>query len=211
MTVVTRIQSAGRLDVPAGLVFGTSVLTPFGSRRVENLRPGELVVTRDHGPQPLRTVWSQTFDAAEVAADPSLAPIRLAPRALGPMMPRREVLLAGGDRILVPGWRTACKERGVCRLIAAGEIAGRAEGVRVDRSAGAVTYVSLLFDRHHVIQAEGLLVGTYHPTPAAMSTIQDEMRAEIVELLAQLGTSPSSYPPPDHPVASGEEYLADAP
>ena len=33
---------------------GTRILTPHGPRPVEDLRPGDLVITRDNGPQPLR-------------------------------------------------------------------------------------------------------------------------------------------------------------
>lgn len=33
---------------------GAMIETPSGPRAIEYLRPGDLVVTRDHGPQPIR-------------------------------------------------------------------------------------------------------------------------------------------------------------
>ncbi len=97
MTVMTPI-SGGKQQRTAstGLSGSASLRTPCGARRVENLRPGDLVVTRDNGLQPVRMVWTRTVTAAEIAADPSLAPVRLKPRAIGPMMPQRDLIVAAG-------------------------------------------------------------------------------------------------------------------
>ena len=88
-----------------GIVAGANLRTPIGARHVEFFRPGDLVVTRDNGLQPVRMIWTKTVSAAEMAADPSLAPITLAPRAIGPMMPQTRVSVGAAHRLLVPGWR----------------------------------------------------------------------------------------------------------
>jgi hypothetical protein len=43
-----------------------------------------------------------------MAADPSLAPVCLRSRAIGPMMPQRDLLVGGDHRLLIPatGWPT---------------------------------------------------------------------------------------------------------
>ena len=74
-----------------GLCAGANLRTPCGERRVEFLRKGDLIVTRDAGLQPVRLIWTRTVTAAEIAADPSLAPIVVRPRAVGPMMPKKTV------------------------------------------------------------------------------------------------------------------------
>ena len=86
MTVVSKIaKEAGMVQAGAfGLCAGANLRTPCGSRRIENLRKGDLIVTRDNGLQPVRLVWRRTVTAAEITADPSLAPVRLKPRAIGP-------------------------------------------------------------------------------------------------------------------------------
>ena len=53
---------------PVGLVAGANLRTPCGARRVENIRVGDLVVTRDAGLQPVRVVFSRTVTAGELAA-----------------------------------------------------------------------------------------------------------------------------------------------
>ena len=97
----TKVEKAGT----TGICAGANLRTPCGPRRVEYLRQGDLVVTRDNGLQPVRMIWTRTVTASEIAADPSLAPVTLKPRAIAPMMPQKEVAVGGGHRLLIPGWR----------------------------------------------------------------------------------------------------------
>ncbi len=57
-------------------VAGTMIATPSGPRAVEDLRPGDLVETLDHGPRPLRWVGDRV-----VAGLGPLAPVRIAAQA----------------------------------------------------------------------------------------------------------------------------------
>ena len=195
--------------IVSGLTFGTAVRTPFGGRRVEFLRRGDLVVTRDAGLQPLRLVWKRTVTAAQIAADPSLAPVRLAPRAIGPMMPQRDLLIAPGHRLLIPGFRVAGQPDDVWSLIPAREIAGSSDGVFVDHGPDEVTYYTLIFDFHVVIQANGMPVESFLPTPAALSTIEEERREDVTRLFPELRRSPSAYPPAIYATARGEDFCPD--
>ncbi|MFN6979673.1 MAG: choice-of-anchor L domain-containing protein, partial [Gemmobacter sp.] len=58
---------------------GTRILTAGGPVAVETLRPGDLVVTQDDGPQPLRWIGRR-----RVAAVGALAPVRIAAGTFGP-------------------------------------------------------------------------------------------------------------------------------
>ena len=62
---------------------GTPIDTPAGPVPVEVLRPGDLVLTRDNGPQPLRWSAMRRLTQAELAADPRLLPVEIAAGALG--------------------------------------------------------------------------------------------------------------------------------
>ena len=95
-----------------GLCAGANLRTPCGPRRVEFIRKGDLVVTRDNGLQPVRMIWTRTVKETEFAADPSLAPVLLAPRAIGPMMPQQELRVGGAHRLLIPGWRLEDEDDG---------------------------------------------------------------------------------------------------
>ena len=100
MTYLKRIEdvAATLKTFQGGMVEGANVRTPCGPRRVELVRPGDLVVTRDVGLQPVRMIWSREVTMAEMTANPDLAPIRLQPRAVGPMMPQHHLSIAPDHR-----------------------------------------------------------------------------------------------------------------
>ena len=50
---------------------GTRIATPSGLRTIERLQQGDLVVTRDHGPQPIRWVGQRTLSGQTLACDPA--------------------------------------------------------------------------------------------------------------------------------------------
>lgn len=70
------------VDLHVCFLAGTLIATPSGEVPVETLRAGDLVLTRDHGPQPL--VWATSSRITPEAIDraPDLRPIRIAPGAL---------------------------------------------------------------------------------------------------------------------------------
>ncbi len=112
MTVVAKFSKDDAMSKTGltGLCAGANLRTHCGGRRVEFLREGDLVVTRDNGLQPVRMIWTRTVTAAEIAADPSLAPIVLRPRAIGPMMPQRTLSVGSAHLLLIPVWRILDEE-----------------------------------------------------------------------------------------------------
>lgn len=60
------------LTVIPGFVAGTRIAVPGGERPVETLRPGDLVLTRDHGPQPARRTGARHVAALGPLARPVL-------------------------------------------------------------------------------------------------------------------------------------------
>src|SRR5690606_32383544 len=59
----TRIEDVS--ITPICFTSGTLIATPDGERAVETLRPGDLVMTRDHGPQELRWVGMRVMRSEE--------------------------------------------------------------------------------------------------------------------------------------------------
>ena len=125
---------------PQCLAHGTRVATPRGWRCAEQLVPGDLVWTRDHGFQPLRHLLCQTARGPMLTLPPELTgaarPLTLSPQhRILIASPRLEVW-TGGAEALAPAlalrhWITA---------------------------AAPAPVVNLLFDRHEVILAEGVLI-----------------------------------------------------
>lgn len=90
----------------------TMILTANGERPAGLLRPGDLIVMRDNGVQPLVMLASRKLDAAELSSAPNLKPILIeqglvgqtAPtsilflksfKSLSPMVPRARVFIPG--------------------------------------------------------------------------------------------------------------------
>lgn len=211
MTVVTKISDSSVLAKTGalGLCAGANLRTPCGGRRIENIRKGDLVVTRDNGLQPVRLVWKRTVTAAEMAADPSLAPVRLRPRAIGPMMPQRDLLVGGGHRVLIPGWRLLDVPETTACLIPARDIAGVNDAAYIDRAADVVTYYNVVFDNHQVFAANGLPVESFLPTPSALCVLERDVTDDITRLFPELLKSPSAYPPAEYPTPEAPRYRPD--
>ena len=194
---------------PVGLATGTNLRTPCGPRRVENIRAGDLVVTRDAGLQPVRVVFSRNMTAAELAADPSLAPVRLAPRAIAPMTPAQELLVAPGHRLLIPGWRLEDKADDELTLLPARELTGTNDAVHIARDVGDVTYFNIVFDEHVVFCANGLPVESFRPTPAALDAIDPDVGNDIMRHFPSLKERPETYPAARYPMAEHARYRPD--
>jgi len=188
MSVLTRIESVAPRDttIPVGLAAGTNVRTPCGLRHVENLRPGDLVVTRNDGLQPLRMIWKQTICGNEVAADPSLAPVVIPPRAIGPMMPQAELRVAASHMLLIPGYRIEGQSDTTPRLMRARDFAEICEEVRIDRSGEDAVYYNLVFDSQFIFAANGVPVESFLPDARIMGALGEAARAEFEHLVPHL-------------------------
>lgn len=124
---------------------GTAILTPEGNRPVEDLRPGDLVVTRDNGVQPLRWVGQR-----RVRASGEFAPIQF---EIGALSNAKPLLVSPNHRMLItgPSAQYLFSEREV--LVAAKFLVNDTDIRRAP--GGWVTYVHLLFDAHEIVWAEG--------------------------------------------------------
>jgi hypothetical protein len=139
------------------LMTGTLVSTPSGEVPVEHLAEGDYVTTLDSGARRLRWIGAVTLSVDELAAHPGLRPVRIAPRALGPAMPVRELCVAQEQRVLLSGRRV---EQGFGEaevLVRTGLLVGE-PGVRLAEASAPIRCFYLLLDRHEVIFANGLPV-----------------------------------------------------
>ncbi|MCZ4352941.1 Hint domain-containing protein [Roseovarius aestuarii] len=157
-------------------VAGTMIDTPDGSVPVETLQPGDLVNTRDEGPQPLRWIGER-----RVSALGDFAPIFIAANTFG----------AHGDLFLSPLHRVLIRdsvaellfgEREV--LIAARDLVNDVSVRRIE--GGQVDYVHILFDRHQVIFSEGLATESFLPGPQTTSSFESEIVDEICALFPEI-------------------------
>lgn len=126
---------------------GTHVLLADGTQTmIETLRPGDSVMTRDHGPQTIRWIGRQTL-----RAEGEFAPIVL----------KKGALNNASDLTLGPNHRLFLYQRSDQNGFGASEITVRAKllvnGDTILRSKGGfVDYYQLLFDQHEIIYVEGI-------------------------------------------------------
>ncbi len=157
---------------------GTLIRTPQGELPVERLRPGDLVLTRDDGPQPIRFVAMRRLGAEELAATPALRPVRIGAGAFGndrPLLvsPQHGVLVARADG-----------SEGLARAIQLARMKGGK--VRVAEGARSVTYIHLVFDRHQVVFSNGLATESFYPGTRALAGLAPAAREEFARLFPDI-------------------------
>ena len=177
---------------------GTRILTPFGERRVETLKPGDLVVTLDNGPQPIRWIGTKT-----VRATGDLAPIRFEAGAIGNETP---LLVSPQHRMLSEGY-AAQLHFGEDAVLAPATSLVDNDLVTV-HYGGMVTYVHVLFDRHEIIFANGAASESYHPGAYGLQSIADPARDELFRLFPALRVNPADYGPTSRPCIRARDARA---
>lgn len=172
---------------------GTQILTGRGEVAVEALVPGDLVVTRDNGLQPLRWVGSRKLSYAELLARPELQPVRIAAGALAGAGPDRAMLVSPQHRVLVEGARAEMYFGESEVLVPAKHLTGLAEVTRALPAEG-VTYVHILFDRHEIVQSDGIWTESFQPAERTLNALDDAARAEVLELFPELAADTTGFP-----------------
>ncbi len=152
---------------------GTLIETPAGPRPVDGLRPGDLVLTLDDGPQPVLRVGRRRLCLADLMADPGLQPVEIAADALGPGLPDRAVRVSPQHRVLFAG--------AICELLFGAEEVlvpalqlvgqGRARQLPLP-----LAHVQVMFDRHQIVQTHGLWSESCQPDEPGPDGLRDPPR-----------------------------------
>ena len=172
---------------------GTRILTATGPVAVEELRAGDLVVTRDNGQQPLRWVGSRTVTLDEMRVSPDLQPVRFAAGALGDIGPDRAMMLSPQHRLLIEGARAEMYFGESEVLVPSKHLVGL-PGVTRALPAEGVTYVHILFDRHEIVLSDGIWTESFQPAERTLNAMEAAARAEVLALFPALQTDDDAYP-----------------
>ena len=148
---------------------GTMITLGTGEQvPIERLQPGDRVLTRDHGPQPIRWIGRATLRGVG---------------AFAPVVIQAGLLGNSGDLIVSQHHRMFLYQRRRGALPTA-EILVQAkhlvDGERVFIREGAVVeYFSLVFDRHEIIYAEGVPAESLMVNEATVTRLPPEFADEI--------------------------------
>lgn len=148
-----------------------TLITLAGGRQIpiETLRPGDKVLTRDAGPQPVR--W---IGRARLRAVGGFAPVVITKGTLGNT----------GDLIVSQHHRIFLYQRGTERVGRTAELLVQAkhlvDGDRVYlREGGHADYLSLIFDRHEIVFAEGIAAESLMVNEATLRLLPDDLAEEV--------------------------------
>ncbi|MEL7091185.1 MAG: Hint domain-containing protein [Pseudomonadota bacterium] len=162
---------------------GTLVATDRGERRIETLRRGDRVITRDNGFQTIRWVGSRTLTRRpDMRA--LLRPVRIKAHALGDRLPERDIVLSPNHRVL---WQRTdmLLFSGHSEVFASAKSLVGAPGI-TRAAVDTVTYVHIMFDQHEVILADGMWSESFFPGPVALGTLHLEQRKELLQIFPEL-------------------------
>ncbi len=175
----------GAVAVPC-FAAGTLISAPDGSRAVEDLRPGGLVLTLDHGAQPLLKVLIRRLDLTKSQAA-SHKPIEFKAGALGPCVPDRPLVVSPQHRMMVR------LPSGTDCLVPAKALLDW-PGVRVMAGRRFVTYVHLVFARHEIVEAHGCWSESFFPGPHILTGCPLRIRQDLGEIFSDPANPGANLP-----------------
>lgn len=154
---------------------GTWIDTPDGQRLIEDLRPGDMVMTCDNGPQRLLWVGSRT-----VPGQGRFAPIRFDTGVIGNTSP---LVVSPQHRMLVEGWKAELMFGEESVLVAAKSLVN---GHTITQNPQqSVTYIHLLFAKHEILMANDVKSESYFIGHLARRD-SENTRAEVLALFPEL-------------------------
>lgn len=159
---------------------GTRLLTPNGYRPVETFKPGDPVITWGGERRAVRWVGWRTLD---LSGYDKAQPVRFAPHALAPGVPKRPVWLSPLHAVWIGGVLVPA-----CHLV-------NGATITLGRQA-AVTYYHIELDRHEILLADGM---------AAESFLDNGNRRQLYR---ELGVRGQAGRPVARLVTSGAELAA---
>lgn len=162
---------------------GTLIDTADGPRKVEDIRPGDLVLTRDAGYLPVKWVGARAIDGHDLTRHPEFAPVIIRAGALGNSLPARDLIVSPWHRVLLCGQRAELMFGEHEVLVAAVHLVGQPG---ITRATQAVTYVHVMFDTHQIIRSEGAWTESFQPGVKTLSSMADAQRAELLALFPEL-------------------------
>lgn len=155
---------------------GTLIETPDGSKPVEALRAGDLVVTRDNGVQPL--AWVGSF-STEAKGD--LAPVVI---SAGTFDNVNDLVLSPQHRVLVTGLQIELMFGVEEALVPVVSLLNGDTIYR--RSGGQITYHHVMCAGHEILKSDGVWSESLYVGPQSIHTLSDAQLKEISALFPDL-------------------------
>ena len=152
---------------------GTQIDTPTGPCLIEDLKIGDMVITRDNGPRRVSWIGTKSLTPDDLAENPKLKPILIQAGQFG----------LEQDLVVSPQHGILVKRAGDINdevLVRAKHLT-KVTGGRARRMHGRkrVTYIHVLFEDHQIIRANGCWSESLYLGPMAVASMS---RTSLLEL-----------------------------
>ena len=184
----------------------TLILTDRGQICVQDIRPGDRVLTTGGTAETVRLVMTRSLRQSELLKTPELRPVCIVAGALGHGLPRRDLVVSRQHRMLV---RSAIAQRMFATrdvLVSAIRLT-ELPGIFLDCDATQVTYHHLVFDRHVVLFAEGAPSESLFTGPEVLKSLPPEALRELLQLFPGLKSDQDMDPACYIPSAKRQKKL----
>ncbi|WP_422048910.1 Hint domain-containing protein [Shimia sp.] len=167
---------------------GTQIATSEGEVAIETLSVGDKVMTKDNGAQPIRWIGNRHISAEELEKHPNLKPVRISAGALGPDMPKRDLVVSPQHRIFVSS-KIAERMFGKSEVLIAAKKLTMFKGIDVvEDNPDGVSYYHFLCENHELVWSEGTVTETLFTGTEALKSLSPEARDEIFAIFPELKT-----------------------
>jgi hypothetical protein len=187
-------------DVPC-FTSGTIIETERGAVEVQDLVTGDMILTLDHGFQPLRLVMKRTLSSVNLKEYPKLFPICILAGALGDGLPKRDLLISPQHRFLTNS-PIAKRMFGSEQVLISSKKMTVLPGIFVNDGVDEVEYVHLVMDQHEIIFAENTPTESFFCGPMALRGLESEAVDELEIIFPELKQK-NFLPQEIRPIPSG--------
>ncbi|MDR7125996.1 Hint domain-containing protein [Pseudotabrizicola sp. 4114] len=194
-TAIDRTHSGAGAKVAGGVICftpGTRIATPTGARLIQDLRPGDRILTKDNGAQDILWTGTRRMSGARLYAMPHLRPVRFRAGALGIERPDMDLVVSPQHRMVLNGPAARALFNTEEVLVKAEDLINDVT-ICVDHALREVTYIHILLNRHNIVWANGMETESFHPSNTAVDTIEPAQREALMAILPEVSLNPASY------------------
>ncbi|KEJ88059.1 Hint domain-containing protein [Sulfitobacter donghicola] len=173
--------------VPTGVTCfarGTLITTDRGDLPVEDLRPGDKILTQDNGYQTLLLTMNRVMEKRELRKNTSLYPVRICAGALGGGIPKRDLVVSRQHRMVVRS-NIAKRMFGDLTVLVAAIRLAKLPRINVEYMIRKVEYFHLIFKNHEIIFAEGAPTESFLINSDTKNTLSTQQRKEFFAIFPE--------------------------
>ncbi|WP_371170801.1 Hint domain-containing protein [Aliiroseovarius sp. 2305UL8-7] len=176
---------------------GTEILTDAGPRRIEEIRVGDMLVTRDNGLQPLRWIAASKVASDRRRGNSQLEPIALKADSLAPGVPTKTLQLSPQHRLLLEGPELDLLLDQTAAFASAKSLVNGDSIYECGDEIADLEYWHIALDQHDVVYANGCPAETLHMGDMSLGTITDAQATELEAIFPGITSTPQPLAHPE--------------